>query len=175
MTHSNQTMPDDSGREGDALETFGYAQELPRVLQLWTNFAIAFAFISPVVGLYTVVALGTQTARPAWVVATLVVIASQLLVALVYTQLAERWPLAGATYQWSRRPIGARYGWWAAWVYIRALTITLYAVAYSGGLFLARLFGIDNPRERAVGLGRQMEPWQSGSRYKCAGRRLAGV
>lgn len=34
MTHLNQTMPDDSSREGDSIETFGYAQELPRVLKL---------------------------------------------------------------------------------------------------------------------------------------------
>ena len=49
------------------LEEFGYKQELPRVLRLWTNWAIGFAFISPIVGLYTVVALGAATAGPAWV------------------------------------------------------------------------------------------------------------
>ena len=42
------------------LEEFGYKQELPRVLRLWTNWAIGFAFISPIVGLYTVVALGPR-------------------------------------------------------------------------------------------------------------------
>ncbi|MEE6169535.1 MULTISPECIES: APC family permease [unclassified Mycolicibacterium] len=152
MTHLDRTTPGDSGGDGDSIEAFGYAQELPRVLKLWTNFAIGFAFISPVVGLYTVVVLGTRTAGPAWVLAMPVVIACQLLVALVYTQLAERWPIAGGIYQWSRRLIGARYGWWAGWVYIWALTITLSTVAYSGGLFLAGLFGIDNPSlgERVV-------------------------
>jgi len=45
------------------LEEFGYKQELPRVLRLWTNWAIGFAFISPIVGLYTVVALGAATGR----------------------------------------------------------------------------------------------------------------
>lgn len=145
MTDFNRTTPDNLSSASDSVEAFGYEQELPRVLKLWTNFAIGFAFISPVVGLYTVVALATQTAGPAWVLAMPVVIGCQLLVALVYTQLAERWPIAGGIYQWSRRLIGARYGWWAGWIYLWALTITLSTVAYSGGLFLAGLFGIHNP------------------------------
>ena len=107
------------------LEEFGYKQELPRVLRLWTNWAIGFAFISPIVGLYTVVALGASTAGPAWVWSVPIVIAGQLLVALVYAQLAARWPIAGGIYQWSRRLIGPRYGWWAGWIYIWCLVATL--------------------------------------------------
>lgn len=127
------------------LEEFGYKQELPRVLRLWTNWAIGFAFISPIVGLYTVVALGAATAGPAWVWSVPIVIAGQLLVALVYAQLAARWPIAGGIYQWSRRLIGPRYGWWAGWIYIWALILTLSTVAYGGGGFLGQLVGIDVP------------------------------
>src|SRR4051794_28040141 len=127
------------------LEEFGYKQELPRVLRLWTNWAIGFAFISPIVGLYTVVALGASTAGPAWVWSVPVVIVGQLLVALVYAQLATRWPIAGGIYQWSRRLIGPRYGWWAGWVYIWALILTLSTVAYGGGSFLGQLLGVDSP------------------------------
>jgi len=127
------------------LEEFGYKQELPRVLRLWTNWAIGFAFISPIVGLYTVVALGAATAGPAWVWSVPIVIVGQLLVALVYAQLAARWPIAGGIYQWSRRLIGPRYGWWAGWIYIWALILTLSTVAYGGGGFLGQLVGIDTP------------------------------
>jgi amino acid transporter len=127
------------------LEELGYKQELPRVLRLWTNWAIGFAFISPIVGLYTVVALGASTAGPAWVWSIPIVIAGQLLVALVYAQLAARWPIAGGIYQWSRRLIGPRYGWWAGWIYIWALILTLSTVAYGGGGFLGQLIGVDNP------------------------------
>src|SRR6478752_1133774 len=108
------------------LEEFGYKQELPRVLRLWTNWAIGFAFISPIVGLYTVVALGASTAGPAWVWSVPVVIAGQLLVALVYAQLAARWPMAG-------------------WIYVWALILTLSTVAYAGGGFLGSLLGVDDP------------------------------
>jgi len=127
------------------LEEFGYKQELPRVLRLWTNWAIGFAFISPIVGLYTVVALGASTAGPAWVWSVPVVIAGQLLVALVYAQLAARWPIAGGIYQWSRRLIGPGYGWWAGWIYVWALILTLSTVAYAGGGFLGSLLGVDDP------------------------------
>lgn len=127
------------------LAEFGYEQELPRVLRLWTNWAIGFAFISPIVGLYTVVALGASTAGPAWVWSVPIVIAGQFLVALVYAQLAARWPIAGGIYQWSRRLIGPRYGWWAGWIYIWALILTLSTVAYGGGGFLGQLLGIDSP------------------------------
>jgi len=127
------------------LEAFGYRQELPRILRFWTNWAIGFAFISPVVGLYTVVALGAQTAGPAWVWTIPIVVAGQMLVALVYAHLATRWPIAGGIYQWSRRLIGPKYGWWAGWFYMWALILTLSTVAYGGGFFLGQLIGVEDP------------------------------
>lgn len=111
------------------------------MLRFWTSWALGFAFISPIVGLYTVVALGAQTAGPAWVWAIPVVVAGQLLVGLVYTDLARRWPIAGGIYQWSRRLIGPAYGWWSGWAYLWALVLTLSTVAYGGGFFLGHLIG----------------------------------
>ncbi|GAA4942785.1 amino acid/polyamine/organocation transporter (APC superfamily) [Actinomycetospora succinea] len=127
------------------LNEFGYRQELPRVLRFWTNWALGFAFISPIVGLYTVVALGAQTAGPAWVWVLPIVLVGQLFVALVYAHLASRWPLAGGIYQWSRRLIGPAYGWWAGWIYMWALVLTLSTVAYGGGFFLGQLLGWEEP------------------------------
>ena len=49
------------------LEELGYPQELSRRLRLFDNAAIGFATISPVVGLYAVVFVGTVVAGPAWV------------------------------------------------------------------------------------------------------------
>lgn len=135
--------PDDATEERQLAE-LGYRQELPRVLRFWTNWAIGFAFISPIVGLYTVVALGAQTAGPAWVWVLPAVVAGQLLVALVYTRLAKVWPLAGGIYQWSRRLVGPKYGWWAGWIYMWALILTLSTVAYGGGFFLGELIGWGN-------------------------------
>lgn len=127
------------------LEQLGYTQELPRILRFWTNWALGFAFISPVVGLYTVVALGAQTAGAAWVWTLPIVLSGQLLVAFVYAELARKWPLAGGIYQWSRRLIGPKYGWWAGWIYMWALVLTLSTVAYGGGFFLGQLIGWHEP------------------------------
>ncbi len=134
-----------SAEDHGLLESMGYEQELPRVLRFWTNWAVGFAFISPIVGLYTVVALNATTAGPAWVWVIPIVTLGQFLVALCYTQLAAKWPVAGGIYQWSRRLVGPKYGWWAGWIYMWALIITLSLVAYAGGGFLAQLFNIHNP------------------------------
>ena len=127
------------------LNEMGYEQQLPRILRFWTNWAVGFAFISPIVGLYTVVALNATTAGPVWVWTVPIVLAGQVLVALCYTQLAARWPVAGGIYQWSRRLVGPKYGWWAGWIYTWALIVTLSLVAYAGGGFLAELVGVDSP------------------------------
>lgn len=133
------------------LGEFGYKQELNRSLSFWTTWALGFAFVSPIVGLYTVVALGATTAGPAWVWALPIVIVGQLLVAFVYASLATRWPIAGGIYQWSRRLIGPKFGWWAGWIYMFALIFTLAGVSYAGGTFLSSAFGVEAP-SKAQGL-----------------------
>jgi amino acid transporter len=135
------TLADDE----QLLKEMGYEQQLPRILRFWTNWAVGFAFISPIVGLYTVVALNATTAGPAWVWTVPIVLAGQTLVALCYTQLAARWPVAGGIYQWSRRLVGPKFGWWAGWIYTWALIVTLALVAYAGGGFLAELVGVSSP------------------------------
>ncbi len=88
------------------------------------NVALGFAAISPVVGLYAVVLVGTTVAGPAWVWVLPVALAGQCLLLAVYAELASEFPIAGGAYQWSRRLIGGAYGWFAGWVAICA-----YAVA----------------------------------------------
>lgn len=127
------------------LEGLGYKQELPRVMRFWSNWAVGFAFISPIVGLYTVLALNMATAGPMWIWAVAIAGAGQMLVAGVYAQLASKWPVAGGIYQWSRRLLGPKYGWWAGWIYVWALVFTLSLVAYGGGMFLGQLLGIEDP------------------------------
>jgi amino acid transporter len=123
------------------LESFGYKQELRRSLSFWTNFAVGFAFISPVVGLYAIIALATFAAGPAWVWALPIVLAGQLLVASVFAELASQFPIAGGIYQWSRRLVGPTYAWFAGWVYVWTIMLTVTAIAYFGAVWLAALFG----------------------------------
>ncbi|HEX5621447.1 MAG TPA: APC family permease [Solirubrobacteraceae bacterium] len=122
------------------LESFGYKQELKRSLSFWTNFAVGFAFISPVVGLYAIIALATFAAGPAWVWALFIVLAGQLLVASVFAELASQFPIAGGIYQWSRRLTTPTYAWFAGWIYVWTIMLTVTAVAYFGSVWLAAVF-----------------------------------
>jgi amino acid transporter len=124
------------------LESFGYKQELRRSLSFWTNFAVGFAYISPVVGLYAIISLATFAAGPAWVWALPIVLIGQLLVASVFAELASQFPIAGGIYQWSRRLVGPTYAWFAGWLYVWTIMLTVTAIAYFGAIWLAALFGV---------------------------------
>lgn len=126
----------------DVLEDFGYHQELRRDMSRWTNFALGFAFVSPVVGMYTIFLPATRVAGPRWWWALVVALAGQGLVALVFAELAAQFPLAGGVYQWSRRLVGPRYAWFGGWAYIWALITIFGATAFAAGTFLGRLIGI---------------------------------
>ena len=108
-----------------------------------TAFSLAFAFISPIVGLYSIFGLGLAAAGPAFWFGFPIVLAGQLLVALVFGLLVSRFPYEGCVYQWSKHLIGPRYAWFAGWTYAWALPIAMAAVALAGAHFLAELFGLD--------------------------------
>lgn len=133
------------------LERFGYVQELRRTLSLLSSFGIAFCYISPVVGVYTLFGYGLATGGPAFVWGLPIVVGGQLLVALVFAELSVSYPLAGALYQWARRLVGPRYGWFVGWIYGWALVITIAAVDLGAAPYLAALLGLE-PTRSAVAL-----------------------
>lgn len=91
---------------------------LKREFSLWSAFAFAFAFISPIVALYGIFGLSYSTAGPSFWWNFLIVFGGQLLVALIFAELVSRWPVEGSIFQWSRRLIGSGYGWMAGWFYM---------------------------------------------------------
>ena len=70
-------------------------------------------------------------------------LAGQLLVAMVFAELASRWPFEGSIYQWSRRLLHETYGWFAGWAYMWTLMITMVAVAYGAAGFVPIVLDID--------------------------------
>jgi amino acid transporter len=120
-----------------------HPEVLLREFTLATAFALAFGFISPIVGLYSILGLGLSVAGPSFWFAFPLVLAGQLLVALVFGMLASRYPFEGSIYQWSGNLIGPRYAWFAGWAYAWALPISMGAVALAGSHFLAELLGLD--------------------------------
>ncbi|WP_194791484.1 APC family permease [Pseudomonas sp. UFMG81] len=116
---------------------------LRRDFTLASTFSLAFAFVSPIVALYGIFGIGVSTLGAAFWWGFPLALAGQMLVALALGQLAARWPLQGGIYQWSRKLMGHRYGWFAGWFYLWTLTIAMAAVSYAGAIFLAELLGIE--------------------------------
>ena len=121
------------------------SQVLRREFSLWSAFAFAFAFISPIVALYGIFGLALSAAGPSFWWGFLLVFAGQFLVALIFATLVSRWPLEGSIYQWSRRLLGTTYGWFAGWVYMWTLVIAMATVALGAAGFVANIAGIEEP------------------------------
>jgi amino acid transporter len=117
------------GMGSDApLERFGYQQQLSRVLTLFDNFSVAFSYLSPMVGIYSLYTLGLGTGGPRYIWTIPVVVGCMLLVALVFGELSSEYPLSGALYQYGKYTVGARYGWFIGWIYGFALLATVASV-----------------------------------------------
>src|SRR3712207_4223202 len=109
-----------------------------------STFSLAFAFISPIIGRYTICALALGSAGPAFWLGFAVVLAGQVLVALVLAELASVWPLAGGLYKWTQKLAGPRVGWAAGWAYTWTLIVLITAQCYAAAPFVTSLVGIDD-------------------------------
>src|SRR5690348_9889846 len=117
------------GTDDDArLESLGYTPQLNRVLGVFANFSVAFTYLSPMVGIYSLFALGVAAGGPRYVWLTWIPVVGMLFVALVFGELASHYPIAGALYQYSKFSVGPAYGWFVGWFYGMALLITVAAV-----------------------------------------------
>jgi amino acid transporter len=137
----------DRGDQGSAQELDAAAPErtLKREFSFVQGASVGFADISPIVALYGVFALALAAAGPPMFWGVLVVFGAQLLVALVFGEIASRWPIAGGVYQWTRQQLGVRIAWFAGWAYIWTNVIALSAIAYGGASFLAATIAFSNP------------------------------
>jgi amino acid transporter len=126
----HDVVPKVPGAVGDdaRLASLGYRPQLNRVLGLFANFAVAFTYLSPMVGIYSLFVLGVGTGGPAYVWLTWIPVIGMLFVALVFGELASHYPVAGALYQYSKFSVGPAYGWFVGWFYGIALLITVAAV-----------------------------------------------
>ena len=112
----------------DRLADLGYKQELSRVLSFFDNFSVAFSYLSPMVGVYSLFVLGVGAGGPRYLWLMPLVVAGMLLVALVFGELGSHYPLAGALYQYGKYSVGPAYGWWVGWIYGIALLVTVASV-----------------------------------------------
>ncbi len=114
---------------------------------LRSAFALSFADLSPIVGIYTVFAIGIIAAGPAFLWAFPLVLVGQLFVCGVFGNLVSRWPLQGSVYAWSRELIGRRFGWLTGWAYMWGLTLAIVVLALAASPYLLGASGDDAPAQ----------------------------
>ena len=136
-THSDQHAQDAAD-----LERFGYKQELKRDLGTFSSFAVAFSYISPSTGIFTLFFLG-MSALGGFLFWTWPVVALfQFFVALNFAELSSHFPLAGSVFQWTKYLAGRGYAWITGWFYLFAGILTVASVCAT--LPLALLPALNN-------------------------------
>jgi amino acid transporter len=118
------------GQERDSadLAGFGYNQELKRSLGLFSSFAVAFSYISPSTGIFTLFALGLTTIGGVFIWTWPVVALGQFIVALNFAEVSSHYPVAGSVFQWTKYLANRTYSWFTGWTYLFAGILTVTAV-----------------------------------------------
>lgn len=143
MTPDHAAAPTTHDEDASTLQSLGYTSEFKRDMSPWANFALGFTYLSPVVGIYTLFAVGLAIGGPPMIWWLVIVGLGQLLVALVFGEIVSQYPVAGGVYPWARRLWGRKWAWMTGWVYLIALLTTIAGVVYGSGPYLAQLLGFE--------------------------------
>ena len=119
-----------SGHDRDAadLAKFGYQQELKRSLGTFSSFAVAFSYISPSTGIFTLFALGLITIGGVFIWTWPIVAIGQFIIALNFAEVSSHFPVAGSVFQWTKYLARRTYSWFTGWIYLFAGILTVTAV-----------------------------------------------
>ena len=115
-------------RDSADLARFGYKQELKRSLGVFSSFAVAFSYISPSTGIFTLFALGLTTLGGVFIWTWPVVALGQFIIALNFAEVSSHYPVAGSVFQWTKFLASRSYSWFTGWIYLFAGIITVTAV-----------------------------------------------
>jgi len=121
------------------LEKFGYKQELRRALGVYSSFAVAFSYISPSTGIFTLFILGIALAGPFFWWSWPIVVIGQLIIAVNFAEISSHFPVAGSVYQWTKYLSNRTYSWFTGWIYLFAGVLTVAAVVATVPLVLIPL------------------------------------
>ena len=124
------------------LEAFNYRQELKRSLKLFSSFGVAFSFISITTGIFTNYKFVIQTGGPAGIWSWGITVVGQLLVALIFAELAGIIPVSGYSYQWMKRLSTPFVSWITGWISFCFLILVIPAVDWGLAPVLAGLLNI---------------------------------
>jgi urea carboxylase system permease len=121
------------------LARFGYTQELRRALGVYSSFAVAFSYISPSTGIFTLFILGLALAGPFFWWSWPIVVIGQLIIAFNFAEVSSHFPVAGSVYQWTKYLSNRTYSWFTGWIYLFAGVLTVAAVVATVPLVLIPL------------------------------------
>src|SRR5438270_6839309 len=153
LTRPPQGPPEPAAGSQEAADTsdlagFGYKQELKRILGFYSSFAVAFSYISPSTGIFTLYALGLGTGGPFFFWSWPIVALGQFIIALNFAEVSSHFPVAGSVYQWTKYLSNRAYSWITGWVYLFAGVLTVTAVDVTIPIVLIPLlnyFGLNIP------------------------------
>ncbi|MEV8095375.1 amino acid permease [Kitasatospora sp. NPDC085879] len=117
-----------------------YPQQLHRTMGRFASFAAGFSFISVLTTVFQLFAFGYGAAGPAFVWTWPAVLAGQLLVAACFAELAARYPISGAIYQWATRLANPVYGWFTGWLMVLGQVVVVTAAALALQVVLPALW-----------------------------------
>jgi amino acid transporter len=140
------------------LASFGYKQELRRALGFYSSWAVAFSYISPSTGIFTLFLLGISLAGGFFYWSWPIVVIGQLIIGLNFAEVSSHFPVAGSVYQWTKYLSNRTYSWFTGWIYLFAGVLTVAAVVATVPLVLIPLLnnvlgtsiGTDGDTERNV-------------------------
>jgi urea carboxylase system permease len=130
------------GDHSDELAEFGYKQELDRSIGKFASFAAGISYISILTGVFQLFFFGFALGGPAYWWTWPMVFFGQLMVALVFAELAANYPVAGSIYNWGKRVGNATIAWLGGWMMLTASIVTLAAVALAYQYTLPQIWSV---------------------------------
>lgn len=127
--------------DSERLALLGYRQELRRDLGPFASFAAGFSFVSVLTTVFEMFPLGYSFGGPVFFWTWPLVFAGQFCVALCFAELAARFPVSGAIYQWSSRLACPEFGWVAGWLTLIGYIVSVSAIAIAMQSILPNLWG----------------------------------
>lgn len=143
MSTTNDARRSLSGDDAH-LRALGYEAKFDRKIGQWSNFALGFLYLSPLVGVLSMFTLALTTAGPPSILWLLIAAFGQLMVAMVFGEIVSQFPIAGGLYQWARRLWNGQYAWIMSWIYIAGVVIGCTTTAMFSADFVLALFHSDS-------------------------------
>jgi amino acid transporter len=126
------------------LRALGYEEKFDRKIGQWSNFALGFLYLSPMVGVLSMFTQALTTAGPPSILWLVIAAFGQLLVAMVFGEIVSQFPIAGGLYQWARRLWNGPYAWIMSWIYIAGIVVGCTTTAMFSADFVLALFHADS-------------------------------